>query len=47
MRAALDKPTNADLHRCERSAMKDSLSSALRSAYGSKLPLSWDLTIMV
>jgi hypothetical protein len=26
--------------------MTDPLSSALRSAYGSEVPLSWDLTIM-
>jgi hypothetical protein len=47
MSAAVDKPTNADLHICEHSAMTDPLSLALRSAYGPKVPLSWDLTIMV
>jgi hypothetical protein len=47
MSAATHKPTNTDLHECERSAMADPLSLALRSAYGPKVPLSWELTIML
>jgi hypothetical protein len=40
-------PTNSDLHRCECSAMADLLSLVLPPAYGPKVQLSWDLTIMV
>jgi hypothetical protein len=47
MIAAAHKPTNSDLRRCECSAMADLLSLALRPAYGPKVPLSWDLAIMV
>ena len=47
MTAAAHKPTNTDLHKCECSAMADPLSLALRSAYGPKVPLSWDLAIML
>ena len=44
--AAALKATASDLHRCERAAMAVPLSSALRSAYGPKVRLSWDLAIM-
>ena len=47
MSAATHIATNADLHRCEGSGMADPLSLAVRSAYGSKVPLSWELTIML
>jgi hypothetical protein len=47
MSAAVTKPTNTELHKCERSAMADPLSLALRSAYGPTVALSWDLTIML
>jgi hypothetical protein len=47
MSAAAHKPTNTDLHKCERSAMADPLSLALRSAYGPTVALSWDLAIML
>jgi len=47
MSAAAHKPTNTDLHKYECSAMADPLSFALRSAYGPKVPLSWDLAIML
>ena len=39
-------PTNSDLHRCECSAMAVPLSLVWPSAYGPKVPLSWDLAIM-
>ena len=47
MSAAAHKPTNTDLHIRECSAMADPLSLALRSAYGPKVALSWDLAIML
>jgi hypothetical protein len=40
-------PTNSDLHRCECSAMADLLSLVLPPAYVPKVPLSWDLAIMI
>ena len=46
-RGTAHKPTSSDLHRCECSAMADPLSSVLPSAYGPKVPLSWDLAIML
>jgi hypothetical protein len=46
MTTAAHKPTNTDLHIRECSAMADPLSLALRSAYGPKVALSWDLAIM-
>jgi hypothetical protein len=47
MTPAAHKPTNADLHKCECSAMADPLSLALQSAYGPAVPLSWDPSIML
>ena len=46
MTAAAHKPTNSDLHRCECSAMADPLSLVLPSAYGPKVPLSWERATM-
>ena len=40
-------PTNSGLHRCECSAMADLLSLVLPPAYVPKVPLSWDLAIMI
>jgi hypothetical protein len=40
-------PTNSDRHRCECSAMADPLSLVLPPAYVPKVPLSWDLAIMI
>jgi len=46
MSAAAHKPTSADLHRRECSAMADPLSLALQPAYGPEVLLSWDPPIM-
>jgi len=40
-------PTNSDRHRCDCSAMADLLSLVLPPAYVPKVPLSWDLAIMI